>query len=345
MATIKDVAIKAGVSVTTVSRVLNDTAPVNDITKDKILKAIEELKYKPSIIAQGMRTKKSRTVGIIIPDYINLFYNELFKCLGNEAKKAGYGVITASVGDDSSDEISSINDLLNRNIDGIIVCSYKGAKETIEYLLKVSRDLPVIFMDNLKAERSINSVYTNGYVGIKTITEHLIENGFHRIGFIKPLKRYEVANDRFDGYVDGLKESGIDFVEDLIYEGDYGIESGYEAAKYFLSNKELKIEAIIAANDLMAIGAINYIRSKGIRIPEDIAVAGFDNVYFSKLITPPLTTYEQPIDELAKNAINLFINKIKHPTAKNKEVVLEGKLVVRKSTDITKNDIEAVCTT
>jgi DNA-binding LacI/PurR family transcriptional regulator len=333
MATIKDVATMAGVSVTTVSRVINNTAPVNEMTKKNVLDAMKELKYTPSIIAQGMRTKKSRSVAVIIPDYINMFYNELFKGLHDEAKKAGYSVIIASVGYDSSDEISCINDLINRNIDGIIVCTYKGDKETIEYLLKVSKDLPVIFMDNFDIEKPINMVYVDGYEGIKQITNHLIAKGYRKIAFIKPIKRYKVANDRYNGYVDALKQSNISFNEDLIYEGDYRIESGYEAAKYLLSNSKMKPEAIVAANDMMAIGVIKYIKSKKIKIPEDIAVAGFDNIYFSTLISPTLTTYAQPIKELAEKAIKLFINKVKHPTTKNKKVVLKGKLIIRESTD------------
>lgn len=342
MATIKDVAKRAGVSVTTVSRVLNNTAPVNEATREKIMKAIEELNYTPSIIAQGMRTKKSKTVGVIIPDYINPFYHELFKYLEDAARREGYHVIIASTGEEASDEISYINDLINRNIDGIIVCSYRGAEETIEYLLDSSKKLPVIFMDNLQVNKPVNAVYTDGYEGVKTITGHLIDMGHKEIAFIKPLARYKVANDRYEGYVDAVKEAGLIFKQELVYEGNYHIQSGYDAGKYFLTQVEVRPTAIVSATDLMAIGAMNYIKSQGLEIPQDIAIAGFDDIYMSRIITPPLTTYRQPIEKIAAEAVGLFIHKLNHPSAKNRQIALKGELIIRRSTDIKKQEVETL---
>lgn len=342
MATIKDVAQRAGVSVTTVSRVLNNTAPVNEKTKEKIKKAMKELNYTPSIIAQGMRTKKSRTLGVIIPDYINPFYHELFKYLEDAARKEGYHVIVASTGEEAADEVGYINQLVNKNIDGIIVCSYRGEQQTIEYLLKLSREIPVIFMDNLQVKKPINAVYTDGYLGIREIMKHVIEQGHRAIAFIKPLARYHVANDRYEGYKDAMKEAGLGINKEFVYEGNYHIESGYAAAKYFLTQTKNRPTAIVSATDLMAIGAINYLQSQGIRIPEDIVVAGFDDIYIDKLISPPLTTYKQPIEEIAQKAVKLFIHKSNHPTAKNREIVLKGRVVIRRSTDSSKPEVELI---
>ncbi|WP_168190130.1 LacI family DNA-binding transcriptional regulator [Caloramator sp. E03] len=342
MATIKDVAKRSGVSVATVSRVLNNTAPVNYKTKETIMKAIEELNYKPNIIAQGMRTKKSKTIGITIPDYINPFYYELFKYIEDAAKKEGYHVIVSSTGEDINEDINCIDDLINRNIDGLIICTYRGDKETIKYLLELSKKIPIIFMDNLQLDKPVNSVYTDGYKGMKEITKHLISLGHKNIGFVKSIAKYKVANDRFYGYKDALIEAGIEFRDELVYEGNYHIQSGYEAAKYFFTDKKLNPSAIVSSTDLMAIGAMNYIKTIGLRIPEDVAIAGFDDIYMSRLISPPLTTYRQPIEEIAKEAINLFINKVNHPNAKNRTIVLNGEMVIRRSTDILRNEIERI---
>ncbi len=342
MATIKDVAKLAGVSITTVSRTLNNTAPVNEKTRAKIMKAIEELDFSPSIIAQGMRTKKSKTLGVIIPDFMNPFYHELFKYVEDEAKKEGYHLIVSSTGEDEADEISYINDLINRNVDGIIVCSYRGEEDTISKLLMLSKKIPVVFMDNLKVKKQINAVYVDGYDGIKEITEHLIHLGHQDIAFIKPLERFHVANNRYQGYLDAMKEAELKVRKEFIYQGNYHIESGYNAAKYFLKESSFRPTAIVSATDLMAIGAMNYIKSHGYNIPQDIAVTGFDNIYMSKLMSPPLTTYHQPMKEIAKEAVKLILHLLKHQNAKNRQINLKGKLVVRRSTDSAKNATEFV---
>lgn len=343
MATIKDVAKKAGVSVTTVSRVLNNTAPVNEKTREMILKAIEELAYTPSVMAQGMRTKKTRTIGVIIPDYMNPFYFELFKHIEEEAKKEGYHVIVASVDEDNSSEVSHINDLLSRSIDGIIICTYKGDKETVDYLLRLSKKMPVVFMDNLDVKKSlINCVYTDAYMGVKKVTKHLIELGYKKIAFIKSLTNYKTANERYDGFLDAMKEAKVEVKDEYIYEGNYKINSGYEAAKYFLSREKDKPNAIVSSTDFMAIGVMNYVKSQGLRIPEDIAVAGYDDIYISRLMSPPITTYRQPIENIAREAIKIIINKCIHPNAKNKQIVLCGELLIRKSTCPDKFDVETL---
>lgn len=342
MATIKDIAKKAGVSITTVSRVLNNTAPVNEETRKAVLRVIEETNYTPSIVAQGMRTKKSKTLSVIIPDYKNPFYYELFKHIEDAARNEGYHVMITSTREDAIDEIAYINELLNRNIDGIILFSYKGDKETLEYLLRLTSKLPVVFMDNLEVNKQVNMVYTDGYKGIREITKHLIDLGHKEIAFIKPIPRYKSASDRYDAFVDTVRNSGLVLRPELIYEGDYHIESGYKAAEYFLTGDRVKPTAIVSSTDLMAIGALNYIKSKGLRIPEDVAVAGYDDIYMSRIMHPPITTYRQPLRDIADEAIGILMNKINHPSAKNRKAVLNGKLMIRRSTDIMKPEVELI---
>ncbi len=342
MATIKDVAKQAGVSVTTVSRVLNGTAPVNIKTKEKIMQAIDTLQYSPSIMAQGMRTKKSKTLGVLVPDYMNPFYHELFKYIEDAVRQEGYHMLTISTQEEVEDENSYITDLVNRNVDGIIVCSYKGEKETITYLLQLAKTMPVIFLDHFDIKQSINAVFTDGYNGIKEVTKHMIDKGHKNIAFIRPPVRYQVANDRYEGYKDAMQVARLPVNEELIYEGNYHIESGYAAAKYFLTQAKVKPTAIVSATDLMAIGAVNFIKSQGLSMPEDIAVAGYDDIYISKLMTPPITTYRQPIAQMAQTAVQIFIHKINHPTANNRQVMLAGHLMVRRSTDRDKPQVEKI---
>lgn len=340
MSTIKDVAKKAGVSVTTVSRALNGTAPVNSETKEKIMQAVEELNFTPNVIAQGMRTKRSKTIAVIIPDYVNPFYYEFFKYLEDCAKKEGYHVIIASSSEDAADDIGHLNDLISRNIDGIIVCSYKGEQETIEYLLQISKSHPVIFMDHMQLSRPVNSVYTDGYEGMKQLTNHMIGLGHRKIAFIKPLSRYKTANDRFKGFMDAMGEAGLQVCNELVYEGNYHMQSGYDAAKYFFSSASEHPTALMSSTDLMAVGAVNYLKAHGYRIPEDIAVAGFDDIYMSVLISPPLTTYRQPVSQMAEEAVKLLLHRLRHAHAKDRQIVLKGELIVRRSTSLQKKEIE-----
>jgi DNA-binding LacI/PurR family transcriptional regulator len=193
--------------------------------------------------------------------------------------------------------------------------------------------MPIVFMDNLKVNKTVNSVYCNGYEGIKQITRHLISLGHKDIAFIKSIARYRAANDRYNGYIDAIKEAGLPFNENIIFEGNYDVKSGFDAAKHFYTEKKTNPTAIVSSTDLMAIGAMNYLGTIGLKIPEDVAIAGFDDIYLSKLVTPPLTTYRQPVEEIAREAVKLLINKNNHPNAKNKVIVLEGKLIVRRSTD------------
>jgi DNA-binding LacI/PurR family transcriptional regulator len=339
MKTIKDIARKANVSPATVSRVLNNTVPVNEEKRKKVIKVIQEYKYTPNTVAQSMRTKKSKMIGVVIPDFCNPFYYDLFKYIEVEARKSGYHVIVTSTRDDD-DEVQYFDDLIHRSIDGLIVCSYRGDKKMVDYLLDFSKRIPVVFMDNIQLDKPVNSVYINGKNGIKNITKHIINQGHKKIAFIKSIQQYKVANDRYQGYCETLEENGINFNPSFVFEGDYNIESGFNAAKYFFEITKEKPTAVIASTDLMAIGALNYIKLKGFRIPEDIAVAGFDDIFMSKMITPALTTYKQPIEKIAGETIKLLLNKIKKPEIENKRIVLDGELLIRRSTDLKMPEVE-----
>ncbi|VBB06596.1 laci bacterial regulatory protein hth signature [Lucifera butyrica] len=342
MATIKDVARQAGVSVTTVSRVLNETAPVNEKTKKNVLKVIEELRYSPSMMAQGMRTKKSKTLGIIIPDYINSFYYELFKDLEDAARKHGYNILVTSIGEGTQDKTAYLSDLVNRNVDGLVVCTYQGDKASIEYLLKLAETLPVVFIDHLNLDKPVNTVYTDGYAGIKKIVQHLYQLGHREMAYITSIPRYKVNNDRYQGFADALREYGLPLRPELVYEGNYHIESGYEAARHFFTAAPVRPTAIVSATDLMAIGAINYLKSMGLKIPEDVAVTGFDDIHMSRWISPPVTTCRQPLAAMAEQAVELFLHRSRHPHAKVKRIIFEGELMIRRSTDPAKEEFVQV---
>lgn len=338
MATIKDVALAAGVSVATVSRVLNDTAPVNEETRKRIQGVINELAYQPSMIARGMRKQQSKVIAIVVPSYENPYHINLFKYMEDEAKKIGYRLILVGMNEENNAEHESVMDLMRRNVDGIILFTYGGNKSSIKNILHLSKQLPIIFMDNFEFDEAISSVVIDGYTGMWEITNHLFELGHERIGYIDGSSGYKVANERRNGYEKCLKDHNITVEAELIYHADYEISAGYEACKYFMEECAVRPTAVIAANDIMAIGAIGYLRERGYQIPKDMAVAGFDDIYLSKIIVPNLTTYRQPLNTIAQQVVKLLIDKINKPTIEEKQIVIDGELIIRGSTDSTKPD-------
>jgi DNA-binding LacI/PurR family transcriptional regulator len=338
VATIKDVALAAGVSVATVSRVLNDTAPVNEETRQKIQKVIDELQYQPSMIARGMRKQQSKVIAIMVPSYENPYHIKLFKYIEDEAKKRGYRLILVGMDEGNDSEHESIMDLMTRNVDGIILCTYRGNKNNIKNIMQLSKRLPIVFMDNFEFDEAISSVVIDGHKGMHQMTHHLLELGHRNIGYIDGSSGYKVANERRRGYEDCLKEHDIAVQSKLIYYADYEISAGYEASRYFMEESSVKPTAILAANDIMAIGAVGYLRENGYRIPKDIAVAGFDDIDLGKIIMPNLTTYRQPLNTIAHQVVKMLIDKINSPTIEEKQIIVDGELIVRGSTDYLKKD-------
>lgn len=337
MANIKDVAKRAGVSVTTVSRVINNIDPVNPETRLAVEQAMAELDYVPNQLARGMRTKRTNTIGVVIPEFINSFYHELFQYIEEQAALMGYSAFVCTTREHIDQGIDQIRELISRRIDGIILCTYRGHERMMSYLEQVARDIPVIFLDNLGRNYKVNTIYTDGFKAMEKMVLHLRDLGHTNIAFIKGLEQYPVANDRFAGFKHGIEKSGLRVDKRYIFEGDYSLQSGYRAAQYFMEEcSKGQPDAIMAASDLMAIGAMNYLLSKGIRIPQDIAVTGFDDISLAKLMVPPLTTIAQPIKEIAKQAMDLIINSKDDKTKEKKNLVLEGELKIRHSTDPTK---------
>lgn len=337
MANIRDVAKRAGVSITTVSRVINNIDPVNPETRLAVEQAMVELEYVPNQLARGMRTKRTNTIGVIIPEFLNSFYHELFQYIEEEAALTGYSLFVCSTREHTDQGIDQIKELISRRIDGIVLCTYRGDVRMLTYLEQVAGDIPVIFLDNLGRDYQVNTIYTDGFTAMEKMVFHLVDLGHTNIAFIKGLEQYPVANDRFAGFKHGMEKNSLAVDQSYIFEGDYSLQSGYMASQYFFEQcPKGPPDAIMAASDLMAIGAINYLLSKGIKIPQDVAVTGYDDISLARLMVPSLTTIAQPIRDIAKQSMNLIINSKEARAKERKHLVLEGVLKIRHSTDPTK---------
>lgn len=333
MATIEDVAHKAGVSKATVSRVLNGTAVVNSTTKENVLRVIRELKYTPSFLAQGMRKQNSGTIGIIVPDFSNLYYSEFLTHVETEMRTTDYTSVICSVKSDIKNENEYIERLVERHkLEGLILCWYFKADEDRSFLSKLSNRLPVVLMDESSEGLPLSSVYSDQYTGLKRLAEYLIGKGHTRIALIRSLKKYSIGHLRYLAYLDALKEAGLDIKEEFIEESDWTVSGGYDACnRIFHKGKKAGPSAIIAASDLIAFGALMCVYERKLSVPDQMAIAGYDDIPLAKAMYPPLTTVHEYVDKKAKIAVRLLVERIKNKKKRNKDIVLETDLVIRQS--------------
>lgn len=339
MATIWDVAKLAGVSKSTVSRVINNNGPVKEHTRIAIEEAMKKLNYTPSYFAQGIRTGKTKTIALLVPDFSNVFYNEMFSGIESIALKYGYMVMICNTDKSASREINYTKELIKRNIDGIIYNTYKRNRKNIDYFLNLSERLPIVFMDNIVPENEQASfVITEGYESSKEAVRYLYDKGCRRIAYIRVPPNISVVNHRYRGYKDALGELGLSLDKDLVYQcADEDekklshIEVGKSGAEYFMKLKNPP-DAIMASIDTMAIGAIKYLKGAGFSVPQDIKVIGYDNINLCEIIEPSLTTIGQPIKKLGSEAAKILISKINGEENVENQKVFYPKFIIREST-------------
>jgi DNA-binding LacI/PurR family transcriptional regulator len=290
---------------------------------------MRELNYTPSILAQGMRKQRTKTFGVLIPDFKNLFYAEFLEHVESAARKHGYVGIVCSTDIDSERERDYINQLLRRQIDGLIMCWYKGVGENRAFLVQLAKRLPVVIMDQPSCGLPISAVYTDAFGGIKNLTEYFLGLGHRRIALIRALDSYPVGRKRFEGYAAALREYGIEVDESFVEQSEWTSFAASDATNRLL--KRFRPTAIVAVTDLMAIGVLSCLHDKGYEVPGDISVGGFDNIAIASQTSPPLTTVAQPIDQMAFEATQQLIRRIENRRIKNRDVVLPNKLIIRES--------------
>ncbi|MFE8699856.1 LacI family DNA-binding transcriptional regulator [Cytobacillus sp. FJAT-54145] len=304
MPTIKDVAQKAGVSVATISRVLNNNPHVREETRIKILEVMRELNYTPNSIARTLSNQKSNTIALLIPDINNPFFYELSSYIEQSAYEKGYSVLLYHTHGKKKDSIKQfLKTLYSSYIDGIIIASNLD-KESEKLIIR--KKLPVIAIDRAVTAKNIPTIGVQNYNGAKLALDHLINMGRKSIGFISGPRQWSTTNGRYRAYKDVMGKLNMEV--NVVY-GDLSVNGGMEAI-YELTKNNYNIDAIFAANDLMAIGAIKALIKQKIKIPEEIAVVGFDGISLSRITEPELTTIAQPIDRIGYLAIKRLVDFI-----------------------------------
>jgi len=324
--TIGDVAAEAGVSIATVSKVINGRYGVAAATLAKVQAVIDELGYESSLVARSLRSHRTNVIGILVAD-IEPFSAELLKGAGAAIRARGYELIVYSGSghgkDHSGWERRYISRLGGTLTDGIILVT--------PTVVDVDDSTPLVAIDPHTGPSSLPSIHGDNLAGAITATEHLLELGHRRIGFLAGRADLESARQREQGYRDALAAAGVAVDDDLIRLGDYELETSEEPARQLLTLDD-RPTAIFAANDLSAMQTLHVAHSLGLDIPGDVSVVGFDNIPESALVEPPLTTIDQSIQEMGRQAVELLIDLIEGNTEGPQRITLPTRLVVRQST-------------
>jgi len=334
MVNYNDIAKIAKVSSTTVSHVINKTRFVLPETENRVLKAMGKLKYHPNLLARGLATGKTNTIGLVISDIRNPFYPELVQGVEKLALKNDYNIFLCNTDYDIEKGLKSIIALIRKKIDGIIVASSRADNSLIRELL--DSKIPFVLVDWGKRNVNVDSLYFDYRVGMAEAIAHLISLGHGKIFFISGPKTLETAKIRIRNFIDVIEKYKDDNLNYKILEGDHKIEGGIKAAQKILKEKELPT-AIVCSNDLTAIGAMKTFKTGGIKIPDDISIIGLDNISLTEIVSPTLTTIELERYRIGKTAMELLLNRIKDKNLPKQTCIFKTRLIVRESTSKSRN--------
>lgn len=330
MAGIREVAAAAGVSTSTVSRVLSGNIPVAESTRDKVLEAVRRLDYYPNPMAQGLKGQSLKTIALIVPNVRDLVFPAAIKGIEDCARQSGYTLVLCNTDEDYEREVFYIHNLRRRLIDGFIVST---ARDDHRHLAELVGDkFPVVFLIRRpRGLRDADSVVLDNGDGGYQATKYLIDKGYRRIAIVSGDLDIELYRERFEGYKRALAEAGLFLDDGLVVKEVSGWKESYQAMREMLA-RGIVPEAVFATSDPKAIGIYRAIKDCGLRIPEDIAVVGFDNSDISSLMDPPLTTVAQPFYDMGARACERLIRLIegKRRTGPKTEV-FPAHLVVRQS--------------
>lgn len=328
--TIKDIAKEAGFSTATVSKVLNKKdGNITEATRQKVLKAVEELNYIPNAAARSLVTRKTKTIGLIIPDITNPFFPELARGAEDQANALGYNIIFCNTDDHFDKEKKYINMLAEKLVDGIIFTQSAQLGDEFKEIQRLG--IPLVLIDrDISIEGVKGRVLVDNYHGAYKGVKHMILKGYKKIAFITGPLTTKTAKDRLKGYKQALKDYKIPYDETLVLEGQYKSHWGEEAILKLLNQKKL-FDSIFCGNDLIAIGAIKQLKENNLEVPEDIGILGYDDIYFSKFMSPALTTIMQPKYLMGQKAVEILVSCIEGKKMEEKNITLKTKLIQRDS--------------
>lgn len=329
MATINDVAEKAGVSVATVSHVINETRYVSSELTERVEDAMEELGYHPNTVARSLKTDKTQTIGLIASDLSNPFFSTLLRGVEDKALEKDYSLIVCNTDETLDKEKLYVDVLSQRKIDGLLIAPTGKSDENLLALRE--RNISIVLIDRKVEGLEADAVLSDNVVGSSAATRHLIQLGHKRIGIILGLSSVNTSKERLKGYRQALEENDIEYDSNLVKRGHSQVAGGSEAAEELLT-MDCPPTAIFSTNNLMTIGAMQGIQKAGFSCPEDVSLVGFDDFEWASTFRPRLTTVAQVPYEIGAQAADILFERIEDDTQEVREVRLPTNLKVREST-------------
>lgn len=332
---IRDVAQRSGVSIATVSNVLNNRCNVSDELRAKVLQAVEDLDYVANPIARSMRNSKTFIIGVIVVDLNCIFFAPMLKGIQNVTSKAGYSIITYDSNYDGELEKRYVRMMKNNLADGLIIAGLSDAenKSFYERIMRedTGRPFPIVSLENNLCDIGIDSVYIDNEAAALTAASHLIELGCRRILHIKAPRATSSHSLRCMGYRKALSQAGIPYDPSLEVNGDFSAASGYNVVQAMLRTG-VSFDGIFAANDQMAVGAIRALCNAKIPVPEKVKIVGFDNTFISSIVNPSLTTINVPIYKMGMAAATQLLERLESPGSNAVSIRMDYELIIRRST-------------
>lgn len=328
MTTIKDVAREAGVSIATVSRVFNNVGPVEEKTQRHVQQIARRLKYVPNALGRGLSTRRTDAIGLLLPDLFGEFFSEVLRGSDQTAQQSHYHLVVSS-SHNNKKEIEAALTMMRGRVDGLVVMSPHIDAATLTENLPQS--LPVVLLNCYVDDTGFDSLNIDNFGGAYSMTRHLLSHGHTSIAIIKGTEENFDASERLRGYTQALAEAGIAGDRGFIAQGNFTEAAGYDAVPALLDLRT-RPTAIFASNDSMAIGALSALRDKGVRVPEDIALAGFDDIPIASFLTPGLTSVQVGIHSLGVRAIETAVNAVRNRNGHRcQQIVLPTALILRGS--------------
>lgn len=325
MASIKDVAKAARVSTATVSRVLSNGEHVRPEVRKRVMEAVEQLAYRPNLLARSLRSRQTNTIGLIVSDSRNPFFTSISRAVEDTAYEQGFGLFLCNTDENPEKEAIYLNLMRDENVAGVI---FSPTRQTAANFTSLNVSLPTVIVDRSTGDAEVDMVLLDNVDSAFRLTTHLLEQGFHRIAALSETSA--TGRERYAGYEKALRAYGLSPVAEHVKFVRPKVEAGYVTTLKLIDATQPP-DALLTTNSLLAEGALKAIRERDIIIPDDIALVTFDETTWASLVQPPITLIDQPTYEIGQTATELLLQRIADPNRSTRQVILKGRLVVRGS--------------
>ncbi len=331
-ATIRDIALILGISKSTVSRALNDHYDVNPETARKVRELAIQIDYHPNLLAQHLKQQRTNTIGVVIPDTVNRFFAKAIGGIQQVANQAGFNVIICQSNETVSLERNNLKTLMASKVDGLLISVSRETDRHDHLQYAIDKEVPIVLFDRIIEELHASQVYSDNYEISFQGTEHLLAQGCKRIAFIAGPRHLYNSRNRLNGYLAALKKHNISVAESLIVDSNYGTNDAEEYMRHLLNLRQ-KPDGIFAINDMAAMEIIHILKKRGLNVPKDVAVLGFNNETICRLVEPSLSSIDHPAFDMGAAAAEILLRQISKNEIFQEKRLIKSRLVVRESTN------------